>query len=69
MSGTETLSQFCPALIIAREGDPIHPGALGRVMADLMPNAELIMLASEEDLMASIPALVQRVSAFLAGDA
>jgi 3-oxoadipate enol-lactonase len=58
-----------PALIIAREGDPIHPGDLGRVMADLMPNAELVMLGSEEELMESIPALVQRVSAFLAGDA
>jgi Predicted hydrolases or acyltransferases (alpha/beta hydrolase superfamily) len=57
-----------PALIIAREGDAIHPAELGRVMAELMPNAELLMLASEEELMASIPALVQRVSSFLAGD-
>lgn len=58
-----------PALIIAREGDAIHPGALGRVLKDLMPQAELIMLGSEAELFDSIPALVQRVSAFLAGAA
>ena len=56
-----------PALLICREGDSIHPAELGRVLADLLPNAELIMLASDRDLMASIPMLVERVSAFLAG--
>ena len=58
-----------PALIIARERDAIHPAELGRVLADLLPNAELVMLGSEEELMAAIPMLVQRVSAFLAGGA
>lgn len=58
-----------PTLIICREQDAIHPAELGRVLADLMPNAELVMLGSEEELMASIPMLVQRVSRFLAGDA
>lgn len=57
-----------PTLIIAREGDPIHPSSLGRDLVEVMPNAELVMLGSEEELMASIPSLVQRVSAFLAGD-
>jgi 3-oxoadipate enol-lactonase len=56
-------------LVISREGDPIHPAELGRVLAELMPNAELILLGSEEELMASIPTLVGRVSVFLAGDA
>jgi 3-oxoadipate enol-lactonase len=58
-----------PTLIIAREGDALHPAEVGRVIADLMPNAELVMLRSEEDLLASIPTLIQRVSAFLAGGA
>jgi 3-oxoadipate enol-lactonase len=57
-----------PALIISREGDAIHPAELGRTLARLLPRAELVMLESEDDLMASIPALVQRVSRFLAGE-
>ena len=36
------------------------------MLAELMPNAELMMLASEDELMASIPMLVSRCSAFLA---
>jgi 3-oxoadipate enol-lactonase len=55
-----------PALVIAREGDATHPAEVGRILADLMPNAELIMLRSEEDLLSSIPMLIQRVAAFLA---
>ncbi|MGZ4148782.1 MAG: alpha/beta fold hydrolase [Actinomycetota bacterium] len=55
-----------PAIVIAREGDPIHPAALGRAIAETLPNAELIELASEEDLLASIPMLVDRVARFLA---
>jgi pimeloyl-ACP methyl ester carboxylesterase len=57
-----------PTLIICREGDPIHPAELGRVLADIMPTAELILLPGEEELMAAIPQLVGRVSEFLAGD-
>ena len=54
-----------PTLVIAREGDPIHPAELGRVLGELIPNAELIMLGSEEELYASIPQLVERVARFL----
>jgi 3-oxoadipate enol-lactonase len=54
-----------PTLIIAREGDAIHPAELGRVLAGLLPNADLIMLGSEEELYASIPMLVERVAGFL----
>lgn len=57
-----------PVLIISREGDALHPAALGRTLADLMPRTDLVMLGSEDELMASIPVLVQRVSAFLAGE-
>jgi pimeloyl-ACP methyl ester carboxylesterase len=55
-----------PALVIAREGDSLHPAWVGHQMVELMPNAELVMLASEEDLFASIPVLVDRVARFLA---
>ena len=55
-----------PTLIICREGDPIHPAELGRVLASLIPNTELIVLSSEQELFASLPRLVGRVSAFLA---
>jgi 3-oxoadipate enol-lactonase len=55
-----------PALLICREGDRIHPAQLGRVLAGLLPNSELIVLGSDRAFMASIPDLVERVSAFLA---
>jgi hypothetical protein len=51
--------------VIAREGDPIHPAELGRVLGELIPSSELIMLGSEEELYGSIPALVDRVARFL----
>ena len=54
-----------PTMIISREGDRVHPAELGRVLAELMPNAELIMMSGEEELMSSIPMLVGRVKAFL----
>jgi 3-oxoadipate enol-lactonase len=54
-----------PTIVIAREGDPIHPAQLARVLVQLLPNAELIMLASEAQLYASIPMLVDRVAEFL----
>jgi pimeloyl-ACP methyl ester carboxylesterase len=56
-----------PALVIAREGDLLHPAHVARRLADAMPNAEAIVLESEQDLLASIPMLVQRASSFLAG--
>jgi 3-oxoadipate enol-lactonase len=56
-----------PALIIAREGDAVHPASVARALADLIPSSELVMLGSEEELMDAIPDLVGRVSAFLGG--
>ena len=56
-----------PTMIIAREGDPIHPAVLARVLSELMPQNELVMLESEDDLIGSIPVLVERVSRFLTG--
>jgi pimeloyl-ACP methyl ester carboxylesterase len=54
-----------PVLVICREGDAIHPAELGRVLHGLFPSSELVMTASEEELIASIPMLVERVRAFL----
>jgi pimeloyl-ACP methyl ester carboxylesterase len=56
-----------PVLIIGREGDPIHPAEVSRVLAELFPNAELILLSGEEELVGSIPMLVDRVGSFLTG--
>jgi 3-oxoadipate enol-lactonase len=54
-----------PVLLICREGDSIHPAELGRVLHDLFPDSELITVPSEEELIASIPMLVERVRHFL----
>jgi pimeloyl-ACP methyl ester carboxylesterase len=54
-----------PVLLLCREGDPIHPAELGRVLRDLLPAAELVMLPPEEELAGAIPRLVDRVIAFL----
>ncbi|HYY08098.1 MAG TPA: hypothetical protein VFA25_05795, partial [Actinomycetota bacterium] len=54
-----------PVLLICREGDVIHPAELGRVLDHLLPNSELITIASEEELIASIPMLIDRVKTFL----
>lgn len=56
-----------PTLILCQEGDEIHPLELGVVLHDLMPNAELIVMGSEDELLARLPELVGRVAGFLAG--
>jgi pimeloyl-ACP methyl ester carboxylesterase len=55
-----------PTLILCQEGDEIHPVELGYVLAELMPNTDLIVLGSEDELLARLPELVTRVAAFLA---
>ena len=54
-----------PTLLICLEGDPIHPAELGRILAQLIPNAELLTFEDQAALFRSIPMLVQRVGAFL----
>lgn len=56
-----------PTLIVCIGDDEIHPAELGRTFEALMPNAELIEFASQEELFGQIPSLVARVSAFIAG--
>jgi 3-oxoadipate enol-lactonase len=56
-----------PVMLICVEGDPIHPAELGPILADLLPNAELETFADVSGMFEALPALVRRVSAFLAG--
>ncbi|MCI0634746.1 MAG: alpha/beta hydrolase [Actinobacteria bacterium] len=58
-----------PTLIVGLEADEIHPAEVARVLAELMPNAELIEFASQADLFSRIPELVARASSFIAGNA
>jgi 3-oxoadipate enol-lactonase len=55
-----------PTLLICREGDVIHPAVVGRILAEIMPNAELVMFEDGMSMYASIPQLVERVRGFLA---
>lgn len=55
-----------PVLILCREGDPVHPAAVGRAMANLMPNAELLTFPDEVAMFQAMPELVQKVNTFLA---
>ena len=57
-----------PTMIICQEGDALHPVELGRILADIMPNSELIVLGSEGEMMARLPELVAKVAVFLAAD-
>jgi pimeloyl-ACP methyl ester carboxylesterase len=56
---------LAPTLIIARRGDPIHPADVAETIADLMPNAELLMFDDGEDLYVAIPRIMARVSEFV----
>jgi 3-oxoadipate enol-lactonase len=55
-----------PVLILCREGDPIHPAEVGRAMATLFPNAELVTFPDEVAMLQAMPELVQKVNEFLA---
>lgn len=57
-----------PTLIVCIEGDEIHPAELGRIIASLMPHAELVVYESQDELFGQIPTLVARASSFIAGN-
>lgn len=57
-----------PTLIVSIQGDEIHPAELGRILADLLPNAELLEYGGQAELFERLPALVSRVSGFIAGN-
>ncbi|SRR6266496_2493405 len=50
-----------PTLIICREGDEIHPAMLGRILVNLMPNAELMMFEDANSMFLGIPDIVAKV--------
>jgi pimeloyl-ACP methyl ester carboxylesterase len=57
-----------PTIIVVIEGDEIHLAEVGRILAALMPNAELLEFAGQEELFAQLPALVARISSFISGN-
>lgn len=54
-----------PTLLICREGDVIHPAVVGKVLAEIMPNAELMLFDDGFQMYEAIPQIVQRVARFL----
>jgi pimeloyl-ACP methyl ester carboxylesterase len=54
-----------PTLIIGRRGDVIHPAEVAESLAEILPNAELMMFDDGDDLYASVPRIVARVSSFV----
>ncbi len=58
-----------PTLLICREGDEIHPAIVGRILAEIMPNAELILFRDSASMYEAIPSIVGRVADFLASEA
>ena len=54
-----------PTLLICREGDEVHPAIVGRLLAEIMPNAELMLFPSAAAMYEAIPSIVAKVSDFL----
>jgi pimeloyl-ACP methyl ester carboxylesterase len=54
-----------PTLLICREGDVIHPAEVGKILAETMPNAELILFEDGMQMYEAIPQLIMRVRDFL----
>lgn len=54
-----------PTLLICREGDDIHPAEVGRILAEVMPNAELLLFRDSAEMYQAIPQIVARVREFL----
>lgn len=57
-----------PTLLICREGDEIHPAIVGRILAEIMPNAELMLFDDATSMYEAIPRITQRVADFLRSD-
>jgi pimeloyl-ACP methyl ester carboxylesterase len=54
-----------PTLLICRDGDDIHPADVGRILADVMPNAELMLFRDGAEMYQAIPEIVARVREFI----
>ena len=55
-----------PTMIICREGDEIHLAEVGRILAGIMPNAELWSYPDDVALFDALPQIMQRANALLA---
>jgi 3-oxoadipate enol-lactonase len=53
-------------LVIAQEGDPVHDAEVARELTAMLPRAELVLFPDRFSLIREIPAVVAKVSAFLA---
>ncbi len=56
-----------PVLILAHEGDPIHPASVARRLAELLPNAELRMWPEPLSMLDDPLAFAREVGTFLSG--
>jgi 3-oxoadipate enol-lactonase len=54
-----------PTLLICREGDEIHPAEVGRILAEVMPNADLMLFRDGTEMYQAIPEIVARVREFI----
>jgi pimeloyl-ACP methyl ester carboxylesterase len=54
-----------PTMILCRENDEIHPVIVGEILADVMPNAELLVFKDDTDVIEAIPDLLKRAREFL----
>lgn len=54
-----------PCLVIGQRGDPIHAADVAEELAAALPRSELAMFDDPDALLRDIPAVVQRVAAFL----
>jgi pimeloyl-ACP methyl ester carboxylesterase len=54
-----------PTLLICREGDEIHPAEIGRILAGIMPNSELLLYRDGGEMYQAIPEIVARVRDFV----
>jgi len=54
-----------PTMVICREGDDIHPAEVGRILAGILPNAELWLYPDDVALFHALPEIVQRAHEFL----
>lgn len=54
-----------PAMILCRENDDIHPVIIGEMLADVLPNSELMVFRNDTEVIEAIPDLLKRAREFL----
>jgi 3-oxoadipate enol-lactonase len=53
------------AMVVGHEADPVHDAAVARALAEALPHADLLVYSSYHTLLADVPAIIQKVAAFL----